>query len=396
LSLTVDGLTKLGLVPGLNAQEDFPGGSRETTAGFIEVSIPVLGKDQAIPGFYKLEVDVAGRYQVFDPGGSKAVPKVSARWQPIDDQFTIRGGYSQGFIAPSIFNLFGPDFVSNPSVTIAGTPGQVNTTTRHNAGLKPSNSDQFGAGIVVSPKVLKGLTVGVDYYHVTEDNLPVADAQSAANSLNALGVNSPYAPGFTFSDGSTITTPAKNQVTVDNWGNLIIPWTGAQRLRTEGLDLSLSYVLPLDERFGKVTLGTVANVIIDYEVSTGTGRPYFDYVGTWTVNQGLIPDYNLTAYVTYEYSGWTATASVHYLPATSDPGGLFPEYNTGSQGFTINNVTQPYHIPDYYTIDLQLSYEFGKHKTEGRKWYDGVEDNTDKNNYDILGRFVYFELSKKF
>jgi len=25
-----------------------------------------------------------------------------------------------------------------------------------------------------------------------------------------------------------------------------------------------------------------------------------------------------------------------------------------------------------------------------------VEDNTDKNNYDILGRFVYLEVAKKF
>jgi hypothetical protein len=59
----------------------------------------------------------------------------------------------------------------------------------------------------------------------------------------------------------------------------------------------------------------------------------------------------------------------------------------------------------------------GKGKLEGRKWYDGskftvgclnvtgekppvisdaVEDNTDKNVYDIVGQFVYFEFSKKF
>jgi len=27
---------------------------------------------------------------------------------------------------------------------------------------------------------------------------------------------------------------------------------------------------------------------------------------------------------------------------------------------------------------------------------DAVEDNTDKNVYDILGRFVYFQVTKKF
>jgi iron complex outermembrane receptor protein len=417
LSLAVDGLTKLGLVPGLNAAQDFPGGTRETTAGFIEVNIPVFGKDMAIPGLYDLEITAAGRYQTFDPGGNAAVPKVGILWKPLDEQITLRGSYGQGFIAPSIFNLFGPDSQSQPSVTINGTPGQVTTTTRSNPNLDSSSSEQFGAGIVISPKCVKGLTVGVDYYHVTEDHLPIADAQSAANSLNALGASSPFAPGFTFSDGTKLTTSAPGQITVDNWGNLIIPWSPSGSLRTEGLDFSANYIIPLDDKYGKVTLGVVANLTLNFSVSTGTGRPFFDYTGTYTPAQGLIPEYNITPSLTYEYGGWIFNASAHYLPESSDPGGLFPEYNLGQQGFTINNPTQPYPISSYYTVDLQLSYEFGKGKTEGRCWYDGTrltagvnnvadaavplipdsaEDNTDKNNYDILGRFIYFEFSKKF
>jgi outer membrane receptor protein involved in Fe transport len=74
-------------------------------------------------------------------------------------------------------------------------------------------------------------------------------------------------------------------------------------------------------------------------------------------------------------------------------------------------------VDSWYSIDMQLAYEFGKSKVEGRKWYDGTrlavgcnnitdntppliasafEDNTDKSAYDIIGRFVYFEISKKF
>jgi iron complex outermembrane receptor protein len=417
ISLAVDGLTKQGLVPGLNAAQDFPGGSRDTTAGFVEVSVPILGKEQSIPAFYDLEISAAGRYQTFDPGGDKAVPKVGIRWQPIDEQLTLRASYGQGFIAPSIISLFGPDFISNPSVTIAGTPGQVQTQTRSNPGLKPSNSEQFGVGFVFSPKFIKGLDVSVDYYHVTEDHLPIADAQGAANSLNALGSASPFASGFTFFDGSRLTTPTPNQVTVDNWGNLIIPYAGAAALRTDGLDLSANYVLPLDPKIGKFTIGAIANVILNYDYQTSLSKPYFPYVGTWTPLQGLVPDYNITATLSYEIDGLTAMISAHYLPGVSDPGGLHPEYNTGSQGFTINNPDQTFQVADYYTIDVQVAYEFGKHKVEGRKWYDGtrlavgvnniadmqprliadaVEDNTDKNNYDVVGRFVYFEVSKKF
>src|SRR5207249_2180042 len=150
-------------------------------------------------------------------------------------------------------------------------------------------------------------------------------------------------------------------VNINNWGNLIIPWAGAAALRTRGLDFSLNYGIPT-ESCGKFTFNVVANYLLTYYVSTGTGRPFFDYVGNFTTAQGLIPEYNVTASVAYEYSDWTFVASAHYLPSTKDPGGLFPEYNTGSQGFIINNGTKPYIIPDYYTIDLQLSYEFGKNK----------------------------------
>src|SRR5207249_3087176 len=270
----------------------------QTAAGFIEVKIPVLSKDQNVQGIYNLEINAAGRYQTFDPGGNAKVPKVGVRWQPLDDQFTLRGNYGRGFIAPSIFNLFGPDFVSNPNVTIAGANGQVTTQTRANPNLKPSNAEQFGVGIVISPKFVKNLTLGVDYYSVTEDHLPVADAQAAANSLNALGSASPYAPGFTFDGGGTLTSTNANQVNINNWGNLIIPWAGAAALRTRGLDFSLNYGIPT-ESCGKFTFNVVANYLLTYYVSTGTGRPFFDYVGNFTTAQGLIPEYNVTASVAY-------------------------------------------------------------------------------------------------
>jgi iron complex outermembrane receptor protein len=415
IELQVDGLSQQGLVPGLNPQQAFHGGTRETAAGFIEVNIPVLGKDQAIPGFYDLSINAAGRYQTFDPGGDAVVPKVGIRWQPLDEQFTLRGSYNQGFIAPSIFNLFGPDFASNPAVSTPGGSGQVTTTTRSNPNLKPQNSEQFGAGIVISPKIVKDLTVSVDWYHVTLDKVPVADAQGAVNSLNASGSASPFAPGFTFSDGTTLTTTEPNQVTPDNFGNLIIPWSGAGRERIQGLDFSGNYVLPLDQSIGRISLDAVANLTLQHELSTGTGRPFFDYTGTYTLIQGLIPDYSITASINYQYQGLTYQVSFHYLPRTQDPGNLFPEYGQPTHGLTLNG--QSWTIDSYFTVDMQLSYEFGKGKTEGRQWYDGtkltvgclniadtkpplipdgVEDNTDKNNYDVLGRFFYFEVSKKF
>jgi iron complex outermembrane receptor protein len=365
-----------------------------------------------------LELTAAGRYQTFDPGGDRAIPKVGIRWQPLDDQFTLRGSYNQGFIAPSIFNLFGPAFASNPNVSIAGETGQVQTQVTGNPELKPSETEQFGAGIVITPKnLVKNLTLSVDYYHVTENHLPVADAQSVANSLATLGPASPFAPGFVTGDGLPFTSTS--QVTIANWLNATFPWQPAGALRTDGIDFSANYVIP-DETthgFGKITLNATADWKLNYEVQQSPSLPYVEYKGTYTPFQGTIPEWSLNASMSWEFREFTFTISANYLPEIDDPGLLIGPYSEPEQGFVINNTDRPFLVSDYYTIDLQLSYELGKGKIEGRRWWDGtkftvgclnvtdseppvisdaVEDNTDKNVYDLLGQFVYFEISKKF
>src|SRR5207253_2557589 len=95
-----------------------PKSTRERWAGFAEIRIPVLSEDQNVPGFHSFEINAAGRYETLNPSGDATVPKVGFRWQPIDNQLTIRGTYSQGFIAPSIYTLFGAPLVSNPAIAL--------------------------------------------------------------------------------------------------------------------------------------------------------------------------------------------------------------------------------------------------------------------------------------
>jgi hypothetical protein len=161
----------------------------------------------------------------------------------------------------------------------------------------------------------------------------------------------------------------------------------------------------------------VADLKLSYQVQQGPALPYVEYKGTYTPFQGTIPNWDLNVSLNWEYKGFMYTVMANYMPSISDPGLLIGPYSQPEQGYIINNTTQPFHVAAYYTINMRLAYEFGKGKTEGRQWYDGtrlavgcnnitdaqpllisdaVEDNTDKNVYDILGRFVYFEVTKKF
>jgi iron complex outermembrane recepter protein len=435
VSLNADGLTKQGLVPGLNQAFPFPGGQQDQTSLFAEFQIPIFSPEMNIPALYSFEITPAVRWTEINPGGQATVPKVGVRWQPIDNQVTLRGTYSQGYIAPSIYSLFGPPSMSNPSMVLpdpttydpalghatAVQSGQVQTTTYSNPNLEPATSEQFTGGIVYSPKEVEGLTVSADYYNVTVQNLVFADPVGAAQSLNQFGSASPFASGFMFADGSRLTTTRRDQVGIDNFGTLSLYNQGSAALKTDGLNMSASYTRPIESLQSKVTLMVNANYTFNYEFQNAPNLPYYDYVGFATYGfggaQGLIPPFNLNCSLTWEYKNLTYYVGAHYIPSVVDDGFLFPSVvdPTGPyQGYTINN--EAWTIPSYFTVDMQLSYEFGKTKTV-KSWYDGLkltvgcnnianrapeyvpsgpEDNTDKNVYDLLGRLLYFEVSMKF
>jgi iron complex outermembrane receptor protein len=416
LDTSVDPLTLAGLSPGIN--QAFPAsGTLQRYAAFTEVNIPVFSENNQILGFHSLEATLAGRFEDIQPGGTAAVPKVGIRWQPVDNEITLRASYSEGFNAPSIYNLYGPNSSSADVITLPDGTAQQTIITTSNPNLKPSNSEQWNGGVVFSPKAIPGLTVSADFYYIQEDNVPVADYTSALTSLNASGSASPYASGYYFSDGSQLTTTSPNQVLQQNFGSLTLPVTGSEAIKTEGFDYAANYIRPIS--LGTVTVSGNVNWTLNYEVQANPGTPYYNYVGQGTYGfgtaQGIIPDYKVNCSFTWDFKGFRYNVSANYLPGVTIPGNLFPAatFPGATQGSTVNGLAQQ--IGSYYSIDMQISYEFGLgHKIDS--WYDGLRftagcnnitdtpapliaggpDYSDNNTYNPLGRFVYFEVSKKF
>ncbi|MBI3418038.1 MAG: TonB-dependent receptor plug domain-containing protein [Verrucomicrobia bacterium] len=422
IALATDGLTQQGLVPGLSQESPFPGGKRDRGAGFVEVVAPIFSEQYNIPAFHALTLDASGRYEMINPGGDSGVPKIGITWKPVDDQWTIRANYTEAFLAPSVYNLFGPNFVNNPNVPLpngaGGTqPGQIETHTSSNPNLPSSDSTQWTIGTSYSPKQIPGLTLTLDYYNIKQDKIVVSDPYAAVNSLNALGSASPWAAGFVFADQTRLASTAQNQVTVDNFGTLNLTNTAAASLKTHGLDLGVTYAIPT-ETCGKFTVFGNANWILDYKISASLGAPFYSYEGTYTsgfgTSQGYVPEYRIVTGLNWDYRDFSYSIIGNYLPAVTDFGSLHPQAGLTEHGNTVSGNAFP--VSDYFTISMQVGYEFGK-SSPSNKWLkglrlafgvnnitdetppfvaSGIEDNTAKEAYDILGRFVYFEVSKKF
>ena len=370
-----------------------------------------------IPLLRSLEITAAGRYETFDPGGDSAVPKVGLLWQPMDEQVTLRMSYSQSFVAPATFELFGGDFVSvvgigvpvtsDPNATVSGL--QEYTVNRGNPALKPVNAENWSGGIVVTPKAIKGLTLSVDYYHVTTRNdVFRVPAQTMVDDLNAKGSASIWQPYFSKADGSQITTTAVNQANDADWGNLIVPLQNGAAVETDGLDLAGNYQFDADTA-GKFTLYASANLLLSYDYADPFAGG-FHYAGKYSDlntgdpgGQGTLPDYQINTGLTWEFHDFTYTVNARYVPPVEVASGR--NFTVNGKGWTVDN---------WYSVDMQLAYRFDEKYGKllrGTRVAIGVnnvtdndppliasafEDNTDKSTYDIVGRFIYFELSKKF
>jgi iron complex outermembrane receptor protein len=430
LDTTAGALLSSGNLVGLLALPPYSGGTRERVAGFAQSVIPVVGPDHHIPGLYSLEIDAEGRFETISSEGithDSLVPKVGFRWQPLDEQVTVRGTYSQGFVVPPLTQLYGPPLQSSPYVvTTPGSPAVQQTVNYlSNPNLPPANAETFTLGAVYSPKQIKGLTLSVDYYHIEETDVAFYPSPSRiAQDLNAHGTSSVFYnnpalhgnPIYVDANGNPY-GPSTGPITDANFNYMNIPLIPGGAIRTEGLDFGANYKL-VTQNAGTVNLFANANLLFTWQARLDASSPWLNYKGQYTdVNvvsaaQGLIPDYNINTGFTWSFCNFDYTVIAHYIPSVTDLGDMHPSVGSSVNDFTVNG--KAFQVSDYYKLDMQLAYNFRK---GGHKWYENArvaigcnnitdvqppliasssEDNTDKSTYDILGRFVYMEFSKKF
>lgn len=188
-----DPLTAAGLVLGDNPFLPTRG-SYKVDEVFAELQIPLLAD---VTFAKSLELSVAARYSDYSNFGDTTNPKVSLRWQPVE-QVLVRGSWGEGFRAPAISELFAgqatgrpafqdpcsannPQFIASAETraqcAATGVPaGFVSTlsqtfaTTGGNPLLEPETSESRTLGVVYSPTWAPGLDLYLDWYNIEINN----------------------------------------------------------------------------------------------------------------------------------------------------------------------------------------------------------------------------------
>ena len=457
LQITDDGVTQSGEAVGTNPTASFALEERRTYAGFVEIDVPVISPDMKIPGVHSFNVNGSARIEEIAGGANSYISRVNGIWSPLDsDELSVRGNFSQSFIVPTLYSEFGPPTVSSNEVALVDGTSQQFISQQSSPTIPNTTAQNFGGGFTYTPKAISGLTVSADYYNVIQSGgVGFAPYQPEVNSLEALGAASPYAGSFVFANGTHLTTNAAGQINAGNFGTLFQePTPSPTTQKTSGVDIKIDYVLPW-KQWGVFTVGAVGTYLINYTDQNGIfDGPYQNKAGTFTdpndaggTPQGDLPKWQVNPYFQYDWGGFDYTLSAQYIPGDVDLGDESPEN-------PVNDYTQSGNllgISDYYRIDMSMSYAWGKaggqmgfpwspqdkspsdpkdpkddKDMSGKEslatitpndWFDGLtvtlgvnnvtdqlppfigssaEDNTDKSYYDIVGRFFFFQVDKKF
>ena len=275
LTLNVDSEFASGDLSGQGGPTGGQSGAFQVYEAFGEARIPIV---QDMPFFKSLTLDTGYRFSDYIPAGVTNTYKFAADWQPVDD-IRFRASYERAVRAPNVLELFLPQQVAllvdaDPCVGAApidtqaqcantGVPAsayghlapnsapQYNGLQGGNPNLKPEKADTFSVGGVLTPHMIPGFTVSVDYFNIKVNN--VVQALDPNIVLNACAQNGTPAlcalvhrvPG----NGYSLWLGTAGYVTATN--------VNAGFLKTSGIDVEANYRLPLSN-FGMDKLGSLA------------------------------------------------------------------------------------------------------------------------------------------
>ncbi|HEX6374728.1 MAG TPA: TonB-dependent receptor [Allosphingosinicella sp.] len=241
---------------------------------FAEVRIPLL---RDMPFFHELSISGAAR--VADYGGGTGVVwayNAGGDWAPVRD-LRFRGNYSRAVRAPNVSETAFP-LVPNfaPGFNDPCMPQNINTGNNRaancladlgpllanltnrvyslpivsgsNPNLVAETSDSWTFGAVLQPRFIPGLSISVDYYDITVDNIIASvGAQGIVNACYAQSsLNNVFCQQFERWRGPG---PGPfGEVPGEILGNSLInaPLNFASRIR-EGIDTQVSYRTKFDD-----------------------------------------------------------------------------------------------------------------------------------------------------
>jgi iron complex outermembrane receptor protein len=357
-----DSLSEGGVIGG--SAGNSAGGTRQVKAAYVEAVFPIQDN---------LEVTTAARYDSYNDYGSDVSPKVSVRYNPIDE-LVLRASYGEGFRAPSLDILtqkesFSADSVRDPqhclAVGLAETcSDQIDAYVIANPFLESETSTQYAFGIAY--EAAEWVDFSLDYFNIEIDNR--IKAFSSGELVNLVNTNQSLPAGMSvarnqFGEIERITRGFGNQGT----------------LETAGLDLNLNTRFDFNE-MGALRSNLSMSYTAKYEVD---GADQLDF--------SAFPAYRGVLSNVYSIGDFDIAWNMNIIGDTARLSGA--EYLPVSTWIT-NDINVSYNAPWGGKVTVGSNNIGGKAPILGTDPDGSREYNF--SLYDGYGRIVYARYTQSF
>jgi outer membrane receptor protein involved in Fe transport len=269
-------------------------GHYSVAEGYLETVVPLM---------QGLDINGAIRYTAYSTSGGVNTWKLGTNYAPFDD-LKFRVTYSHDIRAPNLSELFASGTRRTNTVNINNTSYTFIQNQTGNANLRPESANSLGAGVVLTPSFIPGLTASVDYFNITISGaIGTIAAQDVTDLCYVQGLV-PNCNSIQWTDGVVRgPTAVGSAITFIN----IAPINYAKQ-KEEGIDFDVTYNFPLDDLTpwvgtipGDLTFNGLATNYIRNYTNNGIAPPT-DVAG---VNTGNTPTWAYRASLTYHSDPWT-------------------------------------------------------------------------------------------
>jgi iron complex outermembrane receptor protein len=318
---------------------------RDIKSLYAELAVPLVGAANAIPGIYRLDVDIADRSDRYSDVGSTNNPKLGVNWAPVKG-VVVHGSYGTSFRAPLLAEVNTPVnsgrgalFVQNYSDPTNGGALRVGVArSASSPDLKPETATTRSLGIDWAPSFGHNTKLGLTYFDIKYEN----QVTSYLSDLALLNREAQFAGSGIIVRNPSAAMVAQLKSQYPAFGVLPDTWTlyvdgSANNLGkslSRGVDFVASTRVPAGD-LGDFGFGVAGTYFTKYQVALSAAAPLVDQL-----NQIYNPlRFKTRLSTNWNLDAWNANVYLNYQNAYD------------------NNLASPVQkVASSTTVDLQLAY----------------------------------------
>ncbi|HEY4212035.1 MAG TPA: TonB-dependent receptor [Steroidobacteraceae bacterium] len=260
--------------------------SRQVTAAFAEVVLPLFGEENARAGLRKLDLSVAVRHEDYSGVGDATTPKFGLAWSPLPS-LALRTTWSRSVRAPTLADLDESQNIAITqfiqSATAPGSSAALLVWSGKNAALKEERARSLSAGLDFNPVAIPEVSLGLTWFDIDfRDGIEKPDfsADLLTNPVySSLVIRNPPAAlvakvcqDSLYFQGSKANCASGVQAVLDLRAH------NAAALRTRGLDFAAQYRLGIAS--GQLEGRVDGTYLLRYALAETAGAPLASLLNT--------------------------------------------------------------------------------------------------------------------